>query len=149
MGCVYILKNPAMPGLIKIGYTTRTAEVRANELYEGALGVPKPFVVVHINDCEDPPKLEAIVHKRLDEHRINPNREFFKYSADEAYQLVKDLHKENQQERKLPLIWEKIKNSPFIISIMGSIIGTPLWNSFLQPMWTRIVDLFHKLFGHQ
>ena len=64
MGCVYIPKNPAMPDLIKIGYTTRTAEDRAKELYEEALGVPKPFVVVHINDCEEPQELEATVHKR-------------------------------------------------------------------------------------
>ena len=100
MGCVYILRNPAMPDLIKIGYTTRTAEARANELYEGALGVPKPFVVVHTNDCEEPQKLEAKVHKRLAEYRINNNREFFKCPADDAYQLVKKLHKENQQDKK-------------------------------------------------
>lgn len=91
MGCVYILKNPAMPDLIKIGYTTRTAEDRAKELYEGALGVPKPFVVVHINDCEEPQELEATVHKRLAEYRINKNREFFKYPADDVYQLLRDL----------------------------------------------------------
>ena len=109
MGCVYILRNPAMPGLIKIGYTTRTAEDRARELYEGALGVPKPFVVVHINDCEEPRELEAAVHKRLAEYRINGNREFFEYPADDAYELVKDLHTENQQERKPLLSWEKIK----------------------------------------
>ena len=100
MGCVYILRNPAMPGLIKIGYTTRKAEDRARELYEGALGVPKPFVVVHINDCEEPRELEAAVHERLAKHRINDNREFFEYPAADAYQLVKDLHTENQQERQ-------------------------------------------------
>lgn len=98
MGCVYILRNSAMPGLIKIGYTTRTAEERARELYEGALGVPKPFIVAHINESEEPQELEATVHKRLAEYRINNNREFFEYPADDAYQLVKDLHKESQRQ---------------------------------------------------
>ena len=98
MGCVYILKNPAMPDLIKIGYTTRTAEERAKELYDGALGVPKPFVVVHINDCEEPQELETAVHERLVKYRINKSREFFKYPADDAYQVLKVLHKKNQQQ---------------------------------------------------
>ena len=107
MGCVYILENPSMPDLIKIGFTTKTAEERAKKLYDGSLGVPKPFVVVHTNDCEDPKKLEAIVHKQLAKHRINKDREFFKYAADDAYQLVKDLHKESQQGRK-PLFSKKL-----------------------------------------
>ena len=93
MGCVYILKNPAMPDLIKIGYTTRTAEERATELYEGVTGVPKPFVVAYIVDCEEPPKLEAAIHKKLSNYRINEKREFFEYPADAAYQLVQELHK--------------------------------------------------------
>ena len=33
MGSVYILTNKAMPDLVKIGYTTRTAKERGEELY--------------------------------------------------------------------------------------------------------------------
>lgn len=127
MGCVYILKNPAMPDLIKIGYTTRTAQERARELYEGALGVPKPFVVVHINDCEGPRELEAIVHERLAEYRVNKNREFFRYPADDAYQLVKDLHKRNQRQ-----------HTPRWKRITDAIIGTGIFElakSILQKIF--------------
>ena len=46
MGCVYILKNPAMPNLIKIEHRKRTARERANELY--TTGVPKPFEVIYV-----------------------------------------------------------------------------------------------------
>ena len=77
MGCVYILKNEAMPGLIKIGYTTRTAEKRADELYEGITGVPMPFEVAHEYLCEEPEKLEREIHRKLTSHRINQYREFF------------------------------------------------------------------------
>lgn len=93
MGYVYILKNEAMPGLIKIGYTTRTVEERANELYEGITGVPMPFEIVYEYSCEEPQKLEREMHKKLTAHRINENREFFKYSADDAFQLLQELHK--------------------------------------------------------
>ena len=92
MGCVYILKNEAMPGLIKIGYTTRTAETRADELYEGITGVPMPFEVAHEYPCDEPEKLEREIHRKLTPHRINQYREFFKYPADDAFQLLQELH---------------------------------------------------------
>ena len=142
MGCVYILINPAMPDLIKIGYTTRTAEVRANELYKDAFGVPKPFVVVHTNDCEEPQKLEAAVHKELTAYRINKDREFFEYPADDAYQLVKKLHKENQQERKPLISRGDIKT--FFISLTTSVMGAPILN-----LLSNLVKSFLNLFrGH-
>ncbi len=93
MGCVYILKNEAMPDLIKIGYTMRTAKQRATELYEGITGVPMPFEVAYEYPCEEPQKLEREMHRRLTSHRLNENREFFKYPADDAFQLLQELHK--------------------------------------------------------
>ena len=77
MGCVYILKNPAMPDLIKIGHTKRTARERANELY--TTGVPEPFEVAYEFPCEDHERLEREIHKKLADHRNNPEREFFRY----------------------------------------------------------------------
>lgn len=41
---VYMLRNSAMPGLLKVGFTTGTPEVRAAEL-SAATGVPTPFQV--------------------------------------------------------------------------------------------------------
>lgn len=92
MGCVYILKNEAMPDLIKIGYTTRTAKERADELYDGVTGVPMPFEVAHAYPCEEPQKLEREIHRKLTSHRINQYREFFKYPADDAFQMLQELH---------------------------------------------------------
>lgn len=41
-GIVYVLTNPAMPGLVKIGMTTRSdIDARMKELY--STGVPVPF----------------------------------------------------------------------------------------------------------
>lgn len=93
MGCVYILKNEAMLGLIKIGYTKENAQKRANELY--TTGVPQQFEVVYELDGLEPEqyvKLEGEIHKELAQYRVNPQREFFKYPADDAIQLLKKLH---------------------------------------------------------
>ena len=89
MGCVYILTNEAMPGLIKIGHTTKTARERADELYQ--TGVPKPFKVAYEFPCDNHEQLEVEMHRKLKQHRVNKNREFFEYPAEEAYQLLQEL----------------------------------------------------------
>ena len=60
-GHVYVLQNPAFPHLLKIGFTTRTPEERAEELSRHS-GVPTPYRVVFsefFEDCyaaeQDPP----------------------------------------------------------------------------------------------
>ena len=99
MGYVYILTNEAMPDLIKIGYTERTAEERAKELYEGrngnaVTGVPAPFSVVHEESCENPQELETLIHRELDALRPNKRREFFRFSDPaEAIERLKRIHK--------------------------------------------------------
>jgi len=42
-GSVYVLTNPAMPNMVKIGKTTRDVELRLVDLY--STGVPLPFNV--------------------------------------------------------------------------------------------------------
>jgi hypothetical protein len=74
-GYVYVLSNPAMPGLVKIGQTTRSMRSRVNEL-SLATGVPKPFVVEAYYLSDDPQADEARIHEALAYHRA-PGREFF------------------------------------------------------------------------
>ena len=99
MGCVYILTNEAMPGLVKIGYTTRTAKERAEELYRdrngrAITGVPTHFDVAHEEFCDNPKELETLIHQELDELRFNKDREFFTFREPaEAIQRLKEVHK--------------------------------------------------------
>ena len=86
--CVYILTNPSMPGLIKIGKTEKTAHERAEELY--TTGVPEPFSVAHSIPSEYPEILEDILHKTFKQYRINEHREFFRYSADKVIEWLKN-----------------------------------------------------------
>ena len=77
-GIVYVLTNPAMPGLVKIGMTTRdNLDARMKELY--GTGVPVPFECkyackVKSSDCA---KIEKALHTAFAPNRINVNRKFF------------------------------------------------------------------------
>lgn len=89
-GYVYILTNPSMPGVVKIGKTTRSAEARAAELFQ--TGVPTPFIVaysVFTPDCHD---LEATIHHCLPDRRVSKDREFFAFDLKDAIELLDDLH---------------------------------------------------------
>ena len=73
-GYVYIMSNEAMPGIYKIGCTSRTPWERADELY--TTGVPKPFIIEYCIYIDNYQQLEKRIHTRLAEH--NFNKEFFK-----------------------------------------------------------------------
>lgn len=86
-GYVYVLSNPSMPGLVKIGRTTRSVEQRVNELWQ--TGVPTPFVVeddFHTPDCVE---LEQIAHNFFSESRLSASREFFAVEAKVAAQFLR------------------------------------------------------------
>lgn len=98
-GYVYILLNPSMPGLIKIGRTLRDSRMRARELT--STGVPTPFQVAFELFAEQHEALEAMVHNELNDFRVNPAREFFRYPLDKTIALLLQLAKppQNSAER--------------------------------------------------
>jgi len=76
-GIVYVLSNPAMPGLLKIGMTTRTMPERLREL-NSATGVPVPYRVEAVVEAADARAIEQETHRILLRHRVNDRREFFR-----------------------------------------------------------------------
>ena len=81
-GYVYIISNPSMPGLVKIGKTTTTPSRRMDEL--NSTGVPTPFDLefsVEVADCH---ASERAAHSALNKYRVSAKREFFKISARNA-----------------------------------------------------------------
>ena len=85
-GFVYVLSNPTMPGLLKIGKTDRDVETRVRELSR-ATGVPTPFHVEHTWKVEDSRALESYLHRRLDGCRV-PGREFFRCDLETVLQAA-------------------------------------------------------------
>lgn len=95
-GFVYILSNPSMPGIVKIGMTTRTVEGRAYELYQ--TGVPTPFKVEHSVLSPDCVTLEREVHGMLPDLRVGDGREFFRCSPSQAIDILDGAHLEQLRD---------------------------------------------------
>lgn len=88
LGIVYVLTNPAMPGLVKIGKTSRAeVEIRLNELY--STGVPVPFECAYAAKVENMESVERAFHQAFGPYRINQKREFFQIEPDQAIALLK------------------------------------------------------------
>ncbi|GHB48368.1 GIY-YIG nuclease family protein [Mongoliitalea lutea] len=102
-GYVYILINNSMPGLVKIGKSTRPPEIRAEELSRNT-GVPHSFQVVYqtlVSDCH---LAETETHKFLNVYRENKNREFFRISLKQAIDVLRKVIAENRlQESELEI----------------------------------------------
>jgi hypothetical protein len=64
IGFLYILSNPTIPGLCKIGKTTRDASLRVSEL-SGATGVASPFVLLYQQPVADADAAEAWAHRTM------------------------------------------------------------------------------------
>ena len=87
LGIVYVLTNPAMPGLVKIGRTSRgSVEARLGELY--STGVPVPFECVFAGKIQDEAKVERAFHTAFGPYRVNPKREFFQIEAEQAIAVL-------------------------------------------------------------
>jgi TPR repeat protein len=86
---IYILLNPALKNLVKIGRTSRTPEERAQEL-SAATGVPQPFLVAYESLVSDGVVAESLIHAELsrDGYRLNEAREFFEIPLKVAVAVV-------------------------------------------------------------
>lgn len=89
-GYVYILTNPSLDGMIKVGRTVRDSRSRARELF--TTGLPTPFQVAFEIFSDNHEKLEADFHRELNDFRVSNNREFFRYPLDKAITLLQKLN---------------------------------------------------------
>lgn len=73
-GWVYIITNKAMPNLLKVGFSTKDPESRANELH--TTGVSYRYVVEYDALVNEPRDVEQKAHILLNAY--NENKEWFK-----------------------------------------------------------------------
>ncbi len=83
---VYVAINKSMPGLLKVGYTTRAPRDRLRELH--TTGVPTPFHPIAVLKVPDGAAAERAAHNALLRFRKDQNREFFKVTPVVAVPLI-------------------------------------------------------------
>lgn len=73
---IYILTNEAMPGLVKIGFTTTSIEQRIREL--DSTGIPLSFECFYAAIVKEGKLVERKLHDLFRDVRVRLNREFFR-----------------------------------------------------------------------
>jgi len=98
-GYVYVMINPSLPDLVKIGMTTKDPNERAKEL-SAATGVPTPFILVFYKPFADCFATEQRIHQFLEGkgYRVNNNREFFNMPTNVAIDVVQAYYNLEQEE---------------------------------------------------
>ena len=75
---VYILVNPSMPGIVKIGRTTQGVCKRMEQL--NTTGVALPYECFYAAFVHDDVEVERALHEHFADCRVNQRREFFEVS---------------------------------------------------------------------
>ena len=87
---VYVLTNPAIPNMVKIGYTKLDPLVRATKISRGT-GVPLGFEVEWAYKCYKGERIEREVHMYFSKERVSKQREFFRVSLNDAKEIIEKI----------------------------------------------------------
>lgn len=152
-GIVYLLVNECMPGLVKIGKTSRKdMAVRLRELY--TTGVPLPFECryacrVKLSHMDE---LEKALHQAFAPNRVNQSREFFRVDVDQVLPILKlmthmnegdataevsaEIQHELGAEDADALVRQRARRPPLDYFAMGMKVGDEL--AFLADLSVRV-----------
>jgi hypothetical protein len=83
---VYVLTNPSIPDIVKIGMTTDLT-TRMRSLYNSS--VPVPFECYFACTVKDMSFVEKQLHDGFDDFRVNPKREFFRVDPERVVSILK------------------------------------------------------------
>ena len=83
---VYVLTNPSIPDIVKIGMTTDLT-TRMRSLYNSS--VPVPFECYFACTVKNMSFVEKQLHDGFDDFRVNPRREFFRIDPERVVSILK------------------------------------------------------------
>lgn len=117
-GIVYVVSNAAMPGLVKIGSTSKDKIWdRMNELYDAS--VPFPFECELAIEVDDEKDVEQKLHHELTHYSVNQKKEFFQECVIE---LIFDL-----MRNELAIAFEHI--TPFDYKVRENVGTSEAWEA--------------------
>lgn len=108
-GWVYVLTNPGLPGVVKIGLTTRDTSTRSTELLR-EYGTVYPFALASRHAVSDCIAVEAATHRLLDRCRL-PASELFRCEVATAQRAV--------------------------LTAAGDVLAVPRWRRLWRSLWLR------------
>ena len=90
-GFIYILSNPSMPGVFKIGLTTNSVYQRIREL--STTGVPQKFKVERLFEIDQSSllRVESSAHTMLKRMGHHEGKEFFRCDLNLCVEVVEDV----------------------------------------------------------
>jgi len=91
IGIVYVFTNPAMPELVKIGYTASLSTAKRIGELSANTAIPLPFEDLVSIPVEHPRAVERKIHAALSKYRVSPDREFFRLSELAAMHCVAEV----------------------------------------------------------
>ena len=84
-----MLSNEAMPGIVKIGFSSKDPSKRAAEITKTEEGVPKHYSLEYDLLTIDPYAIEQATHTRLSNHHYG--KEWFRIAAEDAISTIREI----------------------------------------------------------
>lgn len=94
-GYIYILENAGQPGILKIGFTTRTPQDRVKEI-NSSTGVIIPWYIRNAFQCKSPDAMEKLIHERLKRYKVH--KEGFGIRLEEAEKVILQVLEEQSSK---------------------------------------------------
>lgn len=99
-GFLYVMCNPMLVDVYKIGATTNDPIERARQL-SASSGVAYPYTVAYQRLVDAPFQVEAALHRMLDSYRLNDSREFFRIKLHKIIELAESYEEVRWESMEL------------------------------------------------
>lgn len=165
-GYIYCFSNPSMPGILKIGMTERSPNIRLKEANKAdTWKPPTPYKIELAKKVINPKQKETTLHSLLSKYanRTNPKLEFFQISIEEIkifFDLIdgelwindkEDAEIEEETEEEVEIEVEQPKKSTFTSYDMSKYFTDrqKIKHTFNNnKTWIGIFDLYNNVIIH-